>query len=128
MSIFKYFFDHDWIQRANLEQLDEQTSRISSALWSQRKENRDLAAENEALRREVSRLVLVVESINRLGLEKNLWSQDEMARKMGAVDLEDGVADGRLNPVADFVPSECSSCGKPMPRHVARCLNCNQWR
>lgn len=125
MSIFRYLFDHDWFQRADIDRLEAETSRLHADLWSRQHENRDIAEENEALRREVSRLVLVVEAMNRLGIERNLWTADDMTRTLERVDLEDGVADGKRTKAAPVGPSICVTCGKPIPRHVAKCLHCN---
>jgi hypothetical protein len=128
MSIFRYLFDSDWMQRADLERLDQQTNRIHSDLWSQSRENRNLAEENEALRQEVSKLVLVVESMNRLALRKNVWTAEEMAQTLGAADLEDGVADGKRTNAARPVKTACGGCGRPIPSQVARCPHCNRRR
>src|SRR5262245_38778029 len=125
MSLFKYLFDSEWFQRADIDRLDEQASRIHSDLWSQTRETRDLAEQNEALRQEVSRLVLVVEALGRLALEKNLWTADDLKRTMGAVDLEDGIEDGRSSDAGRPLKYHCAGCGKAIPRAVARCPHCN---
>lgn len=128
MSLFQYLFDNEWFQRADINRLDEQASRIHSDLWSQTRETRDLAGQNEALRQEVSRLVLVVEALNRLALEKNLWSADDLARTMGAVDMEDGIEDGRRSDAGRPEKLHCAGCGREIPRAVARCPHCNRPR
>jgi hypothetical protein len=126
MSIFKYLFDSDWMQRADLVRLDEQANRMHSDLWSQSRKNRDLAEENEALRHEVSRLVLVVETMNRLAVGKNLWSSEEFAATLCKTDLEDGVADGKSTHAARPVRPTCRGCGRRISRNVAKCLHCNR--
>lgn len=128
MSIFKYIFDSNWMQRADIERLDEQTTRLHADLWSAGKENRDLAEENEALRLEVSRLVLVVEAMNRLALERNLWSGEDMTRTIEKVDSEDGVADGKRTLVPKPVKPACAGCGRTVPLNVKRCPHCNKLR
>jgi len=128
MSIFRYIFDSEWAQRADIDQLETLTNRLHADLWSSRHENRDLAEENEALRLEVSRLVLVIEAMNRLAVERNLWTAEDMTRTLERVDLEDGVADGKRTGAARPEKPVCSGCGRPLPRDVARCLHCNRPR
>jgi regulator of replication initiation timing len=128
MSIFKYIFDSNWMQRADIERLDEQTTRLHADLRSAGKENRDLAEENEALRLEVSRLVLGVEAMSRLALERNLWSGEDMTRTIEKVDSEDGVADGARALVPKPVKPACAGCGRTVPLNVKRCPHCNKLR
>lgn len=128
MSIFNFIFDPRWIQRAEIERLETQAARLHADLWSRRRENRDLAGENEALRLEVSRLVLVVEAMNRLALERNLWSAEDMTRTIEKADLEDGVADGMRTNAARPVKPVCAGCGRILPRQVKRCPHCNRLR
>jgi hypothetical protein len=128
MNLFHLLFDNNLWQRMDLERLDQRADRLHADLWSESYKNRDLAEENDSLRHEVSKLVLVVEAMHRLALEKNLWTAEEMAKALEAADLEDGVADGRKTPVARAPKPVCAGCGRPMPPRVARCSHCNRRR
>lgn len=128
MNLFHLLFDNNLWQRVDLDRLDQRADRLHADLWSESYKNRDLADENDALRQEVSRLILVVESMHRLALEKKLWTAEEMAKTLEAADLENGVADGKKTPVARVSKAACEGCGRTIPPRVARCPHCNRRR
>lgn len=49
----------------------------------------------ERLERALGELALAVKTIQRIAVEKGLCSPEEFRRKLQAIDLEDGAADGR---------------------------------
>ncbi len=89
MSIFKYFFDNEYWQRSDIERLKERAERLERRSAARVK---DLSHD---LEERLGRLELVVESLGRLIVDKGVVTRDDFARVMTAVDIEDGVLDGR---------------------------------
>jgi len=58
--------------------------------------NRKRKDEMEAMRTSIAKLMLVVETQQRMLLQKGLCTQKEFETMMQAIDLEDGTADGQL--------------------------------
>ena len=58
--------------------------------------NRKRKDELETLRTTIAKLMLVVETQQRMILQKGLCTQKEFETMMQAIDLEDGTADGQL--------------------------------
>ncbi len=131
MSVWKYLFDSEWLQRSDIDRLEERSNGISDQLRRSRGKTRDLATWTAELQEEIARLTLVNETLLRLLVEKGVVEQGEFRALLVAVDEEDGVRDGKLTRGAalrgriscawcktqnDRGAKFCASCHKPLPR------------
>lgn len=76
----------------------------------------------QQLEARVDKLVLVCRSMWELVRDNTSLTEDDLMAKVLELDLQDGVADGKMNPGVQ----QCAHCGRAMsPRH-ARCLYCGR--
>ena len=92
MSLFKYMFDHDLLQRADIEALRSKSRRDQR---SDRRKHRDARHRMEALEDEVAELNLLCRAL--LGTLQEAGQLDPAALQaaMERIDAEDGVIDGK---------------------------------
>jgi hypothetical protein len=129
MSLWKYIFDSNLTQRADLERLDAQAEHLQASLDRARSRTRSAESEIRDLRRETARLTLVVEALTRLLEERNLCTRKELARRIQEVDLEDGKEDGRFDPPAIQGPMDlrqCLGCAQKTPAWKQACQYCGR--
>jgi hypothetical protein len=70
----------------------------------------------------VDKLVLVCRSMWELVRDNTSLTEDDLMNKVLELDLQDGVADGKMK----LGVQQCAHCGRAMsPRH-ARCLYCGR--
>ena len=70
----------------------------------------------------LQRQALVVEAMRELLEEAGLFRQEQLIARVEAIDLRDGVADGRSSGV---VPQQrCGDCGRILNSRRTRCLYC----
>jgi hypothetical protein len=129
MSIFDFLFDSEWQQRSDINFLEDRAKSIEARLSSAQSNSADTQTQILHLRKEMCRMVLVLETLRRIILDKELCTPKEFDRIMRTIDAEDGVIDGmkytpqkdsddlqfcracqRFNPIA---LKECRFCGKP---------------
>ena len=96
MSVFDYLFDNEWFQRSDINRLDRKAEAIEKRLWKSKDQARDAMREVQELRQDVSRLLLLLETTQRVLLDKGICTRDEFSRMLRAVDAEDGVVDGQM--------------------------------
>lgn len=70
----------------------------------------------------LQRQALVVEAMRELLEEAGLFRQDQLIARVEAIDLRDGVADGRRSGVAH--QQRCGDCGRSLNIRRMRCLYC----
>jgi len=80
----------------------------------------------QKLENEVARLNLVVESLVRLVINKELTKPDELTSLLRQIDLEDGVKDGQLQKSGAAVPDWCTSCEAKIPHGKTNCVFCGE--
>jgi hypothetical protein len=97
MSFFNYLFDSDWMQRADLERLDERAQQLEARVMSSRERSSSLEADVTRLRRDVSGLILTVETMLRVMADKGICNREDFVARMRALDAEDGVEDGQIS-------------------------------
>ncbi|HXX93435.1 MAG TPA: hypothetical protein VEN81_07360 [Planctomycetota bacterium] len=126
MSVFDYLFDTSFFQRADLRLLDRKTEAIQERLWQSRAEARDAAGEARELRQEVSRLVLLLETTQRILFDKGICTREEFGRMLRAVDAEDGVLDGRMGRAGEAAEElrYCNACQHFNPISRGSCQYC----
>ena len=99
MSILGFFFDaagplYDPLSPYGLQrEMAARTHVLARQIGALNKKRKD---ELETLRTTVAKLMLVVETQQRMLLQKGLCTQKEFAELMLAIDLEDGTADGQI--------------------------------
>ena len=96
MSILGFFLDpvRDPLSPSGLQhEMAARTHVLSKQIGALNKRRKD---ELETLRTTIAKLMLVVETQQRMILQKGLCTQKEFETMMQAIDLEDGAADGQL--------------------------------
>ena len=128
MSLFRYLFDSDWMQRADLEHLDERAQELEARVWATHEKEKSVGLQVNELRRDVGRILLVVETLQRVLADKGICSEEDFVRRMRAIDAEDGIEDGRLRPPASK-ESElryCDACQHFNPARLHACQYCGR--
>lgn len=128
MSLFRYLFDSDWMQRADLERLDEKAEKLEARVWADREKKVGLELQVNELRRDVGRMLLMLETTQRILADKGICSSEDFVRRMRAIDAEDGIEDGQLRPPA---PTEselryCDACQHFNPARLKSCQYCGR--
>lgn len=128
MSFFRYLFDSEWMQRADIDRLEERAGELEYRLLRSGQSSRNLETDVSQLRREVSRMMLMLEAIQRTLADKNLCSREDLVRRMQAIDAEDGVVDGRVTPPGSGAADlrYCDSCQHFNPAHLVSCQYCGR--
>lgn len=125
MSIFNYLFDSDWYQRSDIEALKEQNSNLTSRVEIRRSTDAEQSARIAELQQDVGELALLSKTLMRLLLEKGVCTGKELEDLMREIDMEDGVADGRVTKDSEKEPTgNCKGCGRPVQPKRSRCLYC----
>ena len=124
MSIFNYIFDNEWSQRSDIEALKEQNASLASRLSLKRSSEAVQEDRVAELEQEVGELALLSKTLMRILLEKGVCTGREIEDMMHQVDLEDGVADGRVTKNAARVAGKCPECNRPVDAHRKRCFYC----
>jgi hypothetical protein len=126
MSVFDYLFDNDVFQRADINRLDQKADAIEARLWQSRGEARDAARDLRELRQEVSRLVLLLETTQRILFDKGICTREEFGRMVRAIDTEDGVIDGQITRPGEGGDElrYCDACQHFNPIGRATCQYC----
>ena len=128
MSIFSYLFDNEWIQRTDINRLDEKAEAIEAHLWSERNRSDDVRLEVRELRRDVSRMLLALETFQRVLADKGICSAEDFVQRMRAVDGEDGVVDGQYlqaSPDAEEL-RYCEACQHFNASRLKACQYCGR--
>jgi hypothetical protein len=87
-----------------------------------RLDQEDLGSYLAAVDERLHRLALVLEAMRELLEEAGLFRQDQLRARLEAIDLRDGVADGRLG--AGPQHQRCGGCGRTLNSRLKRCLYC----
>ena len=91
MGLINWIFD--FYQQYRIDQLRDEAARTRTEATSVRGTEGRLDVER--LERAIGELALAVKTIQRIAVEKGLATPEDFQRKLQAIDLEDGVADGR---------------------------------
>jgi hypothetical protein len=95
----------------------------SDARRSQEKA-RGLEHEVAMLQQSVEKLALVNAAMWSLLQDKSGLKDDDLLNRMQAIDMQDGVADGRIS---SRKPPACAKCQRPMSRTHERCMYCGAY-
>lgn len=127
MSVWKYMFDSDWLQRSDIERLDKASYVLARRLGTAQRTARRLEERVSELEDEIGRLVLLNETLLRLLERKGHLNRNEFRALLVEVDLLDGVQDGQLRrktPPKAVVA--CAWCGAENPKGQAKCDQCRK--
>ena len=124
MSMFKYMFDTEWMQRMDIEELRDQERAMRSEMYFLDKKSAKAKDQLKVLQHEVGELALVCKTLMRIILEKGLCTGKELGELMHEIDLEDGVADGRVTPKGPQNSDICPECDHTIKGGKKRCLYC----
>jgi hypothetical protein len=79
-----------------------------------------LTEELRRLERRTDRLALICQALWELMREQTNLTENDLITRMQQIDLRDGIADGRMTPVA----VECPSCGRRSNSRRDECVYC----
>jgi hypothetical protein len=79
-----------------------------------------LVEELRRVERRTDRLALICQALWELVRERTDLTENDLIARMQQIDLRDGVADGRMTPVA----VECPSCGRRSNSRRDECVYC----
>ena len=85
---------------------------------------RDLSREVETMRQAIEKLALVNAAMWSLLQEKTGLKDEQLLNRMQEIDLQDGVADGRISRQKAM---QCAKCQRPMSRTHERCMYCGAY-
>ena len=115
--MWTYMFANARINRGTIEQLETQTRSIKTSIIDQDRGS-------DALRMDLCRMMLVVEALKNVLIEKGYLTEDEFEQTVLHLDLEDGVRDG-VRTQTKVPRMKCSNCGR-LNRKRATCYSCGQ--
>ena len=93
MSVWKYVFDHDLLQRGDIEHLRKRTR---SSEQRMRRRRKDVDARIETLEDEVGELTLLCQALLEVLRESGHLDADRLQAAMQRIDAADGVVDGKV--------------------------------
>ena len=120
MSLINHLFDGSDSTQIELHKSGP-TTQIQARQAGALSEQRLIKLENR-----LGRLNLVVESLVRLVVNKNLAKPEELKTLLRQIDLEDGVQDGLMEKSDDEVPDRCTSCKAKIPSGKRNCVFCGE--
>jgi hypothetical protein len=126
MSLFNSFAFG--LRHGDINRLDEKAEVLEKRLWSERNRSDDLRLELRELRRDVSRMLLAVETIQRVLADRGICSGEDFVKRMRAIDAEDGVVDGRITHSAPEAEElrYCDGCQHFNPPRLNGCQYCGR--
>src|SRR5262245_31993098 len=98
MGFFHFLFDNDWLQRADIEQLRAESDRVTTALNHSTDSVRRADERIAELEESLAHLALFNRTLLRMLIEKRVCTTEEFANLFRMIDVEDGVADGKMTP------------------------------
>jgi len=116
------------MRRADINRLDEKAEALEKRLWSERDRSDDARMELRELRRDVSRMLLAVETIQRVLADQGICGAEDFVKRMRAIDAEDGVTDGRRTASAPEAEElrYCDGCQHFNPPRLQGCQYCGR--
>ena len=97
MTFWDHLFDNDYRQRTDIEALRRKANTRNSATMRNRRDLEEHHQRIEKLEQHVGELALICRTLMTLLREQGTFSPEELQEVMNRIDLEDGVADGRIS-------------------------------
>jgi len=128
MSLFRYLFDSQWMQRSDIDHLEERAGELEYRVLKSGQQSLGLEADVSRLRRDVSRMLLMLETVQRVLADKGICNQEDFVRRMRAIDAEDGIVDGQRTPgsAGEADLRYCDSCQHFNPARLLACQYCGR--
>ena len=105
-----------------IRQLDEKASRAEATADQAQIGFTGTQADIRLLRLDVERLMMITEALWTLLKEQHGYTDDELIRRVNAIDMRDGMLDGQ---VAKELSPVCPKCHRQQPiKHRPLCLYC----
>ena len=116
------------LRRTDINRLDEKAEALEKRLWSERNRSDDLRLDLRELRRDVSGLLLAVETMQRILADRGICSAEDFIKRMRAIDAEDGITDGRMTPTVPDAEElrYCDGCQHFNPPRLKGCQYCGR--
>ena len=118
LSLWKYLFDSESRQRADINSLRAAAGVAAGTASS-------TSGKVDALRQRIERQELLLETMYRALIGRNIVTEEEFKDRVAQVDLEDGVEDGKIGADRVARAPKCSNCEKPASRKRTHCVYCN---
>ncbi|HEV8378141.1 MAG TPA: hypothetical protein VGP99_04775 [Tepidisphaeraceae bacterium] len=113
--MFELFWELNQQRRIGEAQADARNSEARA---------RDLDHQVELLQQAIEKLALVNAAMWSLLQQKAGLKDEELANRMQQIDMQDGVADGRISPQRAMA---CAKCHRPLSRTHERCMYCGAY-
>lgn len=113
--MFELFWELHQQRRIGEAQADARTSEMKA---------RDVGHQVQVLQQSIEKLALVNAAMWSLLQEKGGLKDEDLANRMQEIDIQDGVADGRIG---SGKPPPCAKCHRPMSRTHERCMYCGAY-
>ncbi len=128
MSLFRHMFDSHWMQRADINDLEERAEQLESRVMSSKQKSANLEQDVSALRRDVSGVILMLETMQRVLADRGICSQEDFVKRMRALDAEDGIVDGKMSPPRNGEADlrYCDACQHFNPARLRNCQYCGR--
>ena len=128
MSFFDNLFDSEWAQRSDINELDERARRLEYRVLRGNQHATGLEQEVSDLRRDVSGMLLMLETLQRVLADRGICSQEDFVKRMRAIDAEDGIVDGEMSPTSNRQADlrYCDACQHFNPARLRDCQYCGR--
>ena len=126
MSMLVHLFDNDWCQRRDIEDLRSQVNSANSRMDFAKFTESQFMEKVERLEGRVGQLNLLVSTLTRVVLNRQLVSKPQLVELMRQIDLEDGVEDGQLHEKRPDVPEWCPDCEAKITPGKTLCIFCGK--
>jgi len=128
MSFFNNLFDSEWRQRSDINDLDARAAHLEYRVLRGKQQATGLEQEVSDLRRDVSGMLLMLETLRRVLADRGICSQEDFVKRMRAIDAEDGIVDGKMSPPgnAEADLRYCDACQHFNPARLRNCQYCGR--
>jgi hypothetical protein len=118
MSLWDYLFDSEYKQRDDINSLRAAAGAVAGTASS-------TSRKVDALRQRIDRQELLLETMYRALIGRNVVTEEEFKDLVAQVDLEDGFEDGKIGADRVARAPKCPNCEKPVSRKRPHCVYCN---
>ena len=117
-------FDNDFFRRDDIEELKKHNKSLSSRVIDSNILSKELQTRVRQLEEDLASLALFNQTLLRMVIEKEVCEAQEFINLLKMIDLEDGVADGKITPQRELDNPDCPECARRLPKGKNRCMYC----
>ncbi|MCC5846747.1 MAG: hypothetical protein JJU29_01530 [Verrucomicrobia bacterium] len=125
MSIWKYVFDNDFLQRVDIEDLRSKQTKLQTSASVER---RKLLLRVSELEEELGETAVVLRALKELMLEKGLCSEEDLKRKLSDLTEEATkevpAKSGQQGSGKQLRLRKCAKCARILQRDRKKCMYC----